>query len=211
MASALQPFAGSPGARDCLRARTGADAFLAADGSIFAADNRISLCQATKDIDVLHAFYAYVGCPDRPVTMLRLSEEAAARQLSRGPAAEARIHSARIVHALARHGVVSRKTASATKQAPRRQLGWASLTAMVLLASTGRAESREFGSTARKTSCSSVKRSGRGNWAFPGLAPGHGPMPSTFGASASPTPRLEPLRGCSWDRVQLRCSGSASF
>ena len=85
---------------------------LAADGSIFAADNRVSLCQATKDIDVLHAFYAYVGCPDRPVTMLRLSEEAAARQLSRGPAAEARIHSARIVHALARHGVVSRKTAS---------------------------------------------------------------------------------------------------
>jgi hypothetical protein len=36
---------------------------LAADGSIFAAENRVSLCQATKNIDVLHAFYAYVWMP----------------------------------------------------------------------------------------------------------------------------------------------------
>ena len=85
---------------------------LAADGSICTTEDRVSLCQATKDIDVLHAFYQYVGCPDRPVTMLRLSQEAAERQLPRGPAAEARIHSARIVRALARHGVVPRKTAS---------------------------------------------------------------------------------------------------
>lgn len=85
---------------------------LAADGSICEHENRVSLCQSTRDIDVLHAFYAYVGCPDRPVTMLNLSEEAAARQFPRSPAGEARIFSARIVDALARHGIVPRKTAS---------------------------------------------------------------------------------------------------
>jgi hypothetical protein len=85
---------------------------LAADGSINEAEDRISLCQSMKDVDVLHAFYAYVGCPERPLTMLNLSEEAATRQLPRSPAAEARIFSARIVRALARYGVVPRKTAS---------------------------------------------------------------------------------------------------
>jgi hypothetical protein len=85
---------------------------LAADGSVHEAENRISLCQSMKDVDVLHAFYAYVGCPERPITRLRLSKEAAARQLPRSPAGEARIFSARIVRALARYGVVPRKTAS---------------------------------------------------------------------------------------------------
>jgi hypothetical protein len=85
---------------------------LAADGSIWGSGNRVSLSQATKDADVLHAFHAYVGCPDRPLTSLTLSEDAARRQLPRGPAAEARIFSPRIVRALARHGVVPRKTAS---------------------------------------------------------------------------------------------------
>ena len=85
---------------------------LAADGSVCATENRVSLCQATRDIDVLHAFYSYVGCPDRPVTILKLSDEAQAQQIPRGPAAEARIFSARIVRALAKHGVVPRKTAS---------------------------------------------------------------------------------------------------
>ena len=84
---------------------------LAADGSINAAENRISLCQSTRDIDVLHAFYEYVGCPGRPITMLNLSEEAKARQLPRGPAAEARVFSKRLVEAVGRHGVVPRKTA----------------------------------------------------------------------------------------------------
>lgn len=85
---------------------------LAADGSINAAENRISLCQSMKDVDVLHAFYEYVGCPERPLTMLNLSDEAKARQLPRGPAAEARVFSKRLVRALARHGVVPRKSAS---------------------------------------------------------------------------------------------------
>lgn len=85
---------------------------LAADGSVNEAEHRVSLCQSTKDIDVLQAFYEYVGCADRPVTVLRLSQEAAKRQLPRRPAAEARIYSARIVRALAVHGVVPRKTAS---------------------------------------------------------------------------------------------------
>ena len=99
---------------------------LAADGSIHAAENRISLCQSTKDIDVLHAFYEYVGCPERPVTMLNLSQAAKARQLPRGPAAEARVFSKRLVRALARHGVVPRKTGSMklSEEASRRAAAW---------------------------------------------------------------------------------------
>jgi hypothetical protein len=85
---------------------------LAADGSIHAPENRISLCQSTRDIDVLHAFYEYVGCPERPVTMLNLSPEASARQFPRRPAAEARVFSKRLVKALARHGIVPQKTES---------------------------------------------------------------------------------------------------
>jgi lambda repressor-like predicted transcriptional regulator len=85
---------------------------LAADGSIHAAENRVSLCQTLADSDVLRAFLDYVGCPDRPLTMLNLSDEARSRQLPRRPAAEARIFSKRIVEALARHGIVPRKTAT---------------------------------------------------------------------------------------------------
>jgi len=59
-----------------------------------------------------YAFYEYVGCPERPLTLLNLSEAARARQLPRRPAAEARIFSKRIVEALARHGVVPGKTAT---------------------------------------------------------------------------------------------------
>lgn len=99
---------------------------LAADGSINAPEHRISLCQSTKDIDVLHAFYDYVGCPGRPVTMLNLSEGAKARQLPRGPAAEARVFSKRLVKALGRHGIVPRKTASMelSAEASRRPAVW---------------------------------------------------------------------------------------
>jgi hypothetical protein len=85
---------------------------LAADGSINAKEQRVSLCQTLDDADVLHAFYEYVGCPGRPLTMLNLSKVAQARQYPRRAAAEARIFSKRIVSALARHGVVPRKTAS---------------------------------------------------------------------------------------------------
>lgn len=85
---------------------------LAADGSINELEQRVSLCQTLDDVDVLRAFYAYVGCPDRPITMLHLSKAAQARQYPRRPAAEARIFSKRIVTALARHGVVPRKTAT---------------------------------------------------------------------------------------------------
>lgn len=85
---------------------------LAADGSIYEREHRVSLCQTLDDADVLHAFYEYVGCPERPLTLLNLSEAARARQLPRRPAAEARIFSKRIVEALARHGVVPGKTAT---------------------------------------------------------------------------------------------------
>jgi hypothetical protein len=85
---------------------------LAADGSIHAPENRISLCQSMKDVDVLHAFYEYVGCAERPLTMLNMSDEVRARQFPRGLAAEARVFSRRLVRALARHGVVPQKTTS---------------------------------------------------------------------------------------------------
>lgn len=83
---------------------------LAADGYIHRHDNGITLCQGEAGLDVLHAFLRYVGCPERPLTQLRLSPVAAARAWPRSPAYEARIHSARIKAALARHGVVPGKT-----------------------------------------------------------------------------------------------------
>jgi hypothetical protein len=85
---------------------------LAADGSIHARENRVSLCQTLDDADVLKAFYAYVGCPERPLTMLNPSDDARKRQLPRRPAAEARIFSRQIVSALRRHGILPRKTAA---------------------------------------------------------------------------------------------------
>lgn len=99
---------------------------LAADGSIHAPENRISLCQSMKDADVLYAFYEYLGCPERPLTMLNLSDEARATQWPRRAAAEARVFSSRLVKALGRHGVVPRKTASMrlSEQASRRAAVW---------------------------------------------------------------------------------------
>jgi hypothetical protein len=77
----------------------------------------------------VRAFYAYVGCPNRPLTMLNLSESARRRQFPRRPAAEARIFSARIVQALGRHGVVPRKTATLelSREAAERPSVWLGL------------------------------------------------------------------------------------
>jgi hypothetical protein len=99
---------------------------LPAEGSIHAPENRISLCQSMKDADVLYAFYEYLGCPERPLTMLNLSDEARARQYPRGPAAEARVFSSSLVRALARHGIIPQKTASMrlSETASRRAAVW---------------------------------------------------------------------------------------
>jgi hypothetical protein len=99
---------------------------LAADGSINAAEQRVSLCQTLSDADVLYAFYEYVGCPNRPLTVLNLSQEAQERQYPRRPAAEARIFSRRIVRALARHGIVPGKTATMelSREAARNPAVW---------------------------------------------------------------------------------------
>jgi hypothetical protein len=51
-----------------------------------------------------------VGCPDRPLTALRLSSEAAQRAWTRSPALQARIWSARIQQTLASYGVTATKT-----------------------------------------------------------------------------------------------------
>jgi hypothetical protein len=85
---------------------------LAADGSINDREHRVSLSQTLVGVDVLRAFYDYVGCPNRPLTLLKLSQAARQRQLSRSPAAEARVFSKQIVLALRQHGVVPRKTAT---------------------------------------------------------------------------------------------------
>jgi Homeodomain-like domain len=102
---------------------------LAADGSINSNEHRVSLCQTLDDVDVLHAFYDYLGCPDRPLTMLNLSEAARQRQLPRRPAAEARVFSERVVQALRRYGVVPRKSATLelTPEAARRPGVWLGL------------------------------------------------------------------------------------
>lgn len=82
---------------------------LAADGSVHAADHRVSLAQRAADADVLRAFLDYVGCP-RPLTDLRLSPAAAARAWPRSPAQEARVFSRHLCAALAAHGVVPKKS-----------------------------------------------------------------------------------------------------
>ena len=82
---------------------------LAADGSV-GRGNLVSLTQTGRDVDVLHAFLEYVSCPDRPLTHLKLSPEAARRAWPRSPAYEARIWSASIRGALERHGLRRNKT-----------------------------------------------------------------------------------------------------
>jgi len=81
---------------------------LAADGCINAEENRVSLSQRADDADVLYAFYDYVGAVGRPLTKIR-PRGGWGRG---GEYREARIYSQRICAALARHGIVPRKTAS---------------------------------------------------------------------------------------------------
>jgi len=83
---------------------------LAADGSIGRESNLISLTQRRSDADVLRAFLAYVGCPERPLTELKLSPGAARRAWPRSPACEARVWSRHMQNALARHGLTTTKT-----------------------------------------------------------------------------------------------------
>lgn len=83
---------------------------LAADGCVSTRDNLISLSQSERDIDVLHAFHDYVGCPDRPLTELRLSPGTSTWRSPASRHFEARVYSRRICEALAVHGIVPRKT-----------------------------------------------------------------------------------------------------
>lgn len=84
---------------------------IAADGSIHEAEHRVSLAQRGEDADVLHAFFEYVGCPGRPLTKLRWRTRPGWTR-SEGEYFEARIFSRQICAALARHGVVPRKSTS---------------------------------------------------------------------------------------------------
>jgi hypothetical protein len=83
---------------------------LAADGHIGTRDNLVALTQNERDIDVLHAFLAYVGCPDRPLIELRLSKQAALRAHHRRRAYAARVQSKYVCTALARYGITAQKT-----------------------------------------------------------------------------------------------------
>jgi hypothetical protein len=83
---------------------------LAADGHVGAKDNLVALTQTEKDIDVLFAFLEYLGCPDRPLTELRLSPEAASRTHRRQRAFAARVQSKYLCAALARYGITPRKS-----------------------------------------------------------------------------------------------------
>jgi hypothetical protein len=97
---------------------------LAADGHIGSRDNLVALTQSESDRDVLLAFLDYVGCPDKPLTALRLSPEAASRSHARRGAFCARVQSRYMCESLERHGITPRKTASlvlstaAARQAP---------------------------------------------------------------------------------------------
>ena len=82
---------------------------LAADGCV-RIGNLISLTQSERDADVLRAFLAYVGCPDRPLIELKLSPDAVRRAWPRSPAWEARIWSKHMKAVLASYGVTPTKT-----------------------------------------------------------------------------------------------------
>jgi hypothetical protein len=82
---------------------------LAADGCV-RTGNLISLPQSDRDADVLRAFLAYVGCPDRPLADLKLSRRAASRSWRRSPAWEARVWSRHMKEVLASYGITATKT-----------------------------------------------------------------------------------------------------
>lgn len=62
--------------------------------------------QRTSDEDVLRAFFNYVGCPSRPLTMIRTKSEWS----NGGEYREARIYSEHICAALDLHGIKPRKS-----------------------------------------------------------------------------------------------------
>jgi hypothetical protein len=83
---------------------------IAADGHIGSRDNLVALTQKEDDADVLHEFLDYLGCPDRPLTELRLSKAAATRTHSRTRAFAARVISKHLCDSLAKYGITPRKT-----------------------------------------------------------------------------------------------------
>jgi len=82
---------------------------LAADGCVYERGNLITLAQREQDVDVLRAFLAHVGCPDRPLTDISGSERRP-WSAAAGRYFEARIFSHQIQAALARHGITPRKS-----------------------------------------------------------------------------------------------------
>jgi hypothetical protein len=83
---------------------------IAADGHIGTRDNLVCLTQSEADIDVLHEFLKYVGCPNKPLTELKLSPQAQARTYSRRRAFAARVQSRHMCESLACHGITPRKS-----------------------------------------------------------------------------------------------------
>jgi Homeodomain-like domain len=83
---------------------------IAADGHIGSRDNLVALTQKEGDADVLREFFDYLGCPDRPLTELKLSPAAAARTQSRNRAFAARVQSKKLCDSLANYGITPRKS-----------------------------------------------------------------------------------------------------
>lgn len=79
---------------------------IAADGCVHASMNRVSLAQRASDQDVLRAFYEYVGCPDRPLTVIKTKSAWS----NGGDYREARIFSPQICASLRKHGIGPRKS-----------------------------------------------------------------------------------------------------
>jgi hypothetical protein len=102
---------------------------LAADGHIGSRDNLVALTQTEGDADVLLAFLAYLGCPNRPLTELRLSAEAASRTGPRQRAFAARVQSKYLCVSLAKYGITARKTRTLvlSKQAAKEPAVWLGL------------------------------------------------------------------------------------
>ena len=79
---------------------------IAADGSMNAQRHRVSLSQRAADADVLRALYEYVGCPNRPLTVIKTKSVWS----NGGEYREARIFSRQVCAALQAHGIEPRKS-----------------------------------------------------------------------------------------------------
>lgn len=83
---------------------------LAADGCVTERDNQITLAQSSAGVDVLRAFFAYVGCPNRPLSEIKPALGASGSPWTKGRHFAASVQSKHLCEVLALHGIVPRKS-----------------------------------------------------------------------------------------------------